>query len=130
MSRTSVILMVLVCLLVPTQLLANGPLRVGEHVSEVRETPHPYPSFSSLEPQLMWVEEITFPGATYIAPHFERFQLGPDDFVVVRSPDGAQRWVYDRKGKLGLGDEGFFSGHIKGDTAVIELFTAGIAEAG
>ncbi len=103
--------------------VAQAPVRVGEYVHETFQTPHPYSAIGRPASS----HTIHFPGATYIAPHFERFQLGEGDHVVVRSPDGEQSWTYEGLGKLGLGltKEGFFSGRIRGDTAVIELFTSG-----
>ncbi len=101
----------------------RGPAIVGEHVQESLATPHPYPSSEEAGPS--WTDEIFFPDATYISVHFARMDLGPGDRVIVRSPDGAQRWVYTGFGRHGLGNtpEGFFATHINGDTAIIELFS-------
>lgn len=101
------------------------PVTIGEHVQELFETPHPYPGPGAGSPA--WSDTIHFPGATYIAPHFARFELAPGDEVIVRSPDGEQSWTYNGLGKRDLGQtaEGFFAAHINGDTAVIELFSAG-----
>lgn len=100
---------------------------VGEHVHEVFETPerYPAPADPSTGPERVHRDEIHFPGATYIAPHFDKMHLPPGDFVVVRSPDGEQHWRYTRFGKRDLGrtKEGFFAAHIKGDTAIVELWT-------
>jgi lysyl endopeptidase len=106
---------------------AELPVVVGEHVSERFETPHPYPSSGAAQPMLSWTDVVEFPGATFIAIHFERMELAPGDLVVVRSPDGAQTWTYTRFGRhdLGIAPDGFFAAHIVGDAAVIELFTVG-----
>lgn len=106
---------------------AEHPITVGEHVVERFETPHPYPSSGATQPLLTWVDEITFPGATYIAVHFERMDLAEGDFVVVRSPDGSQSRTYTRFGRhdLGATPDGFFATHVKGDSAIVELFTTG-----
>ncbi len=120
------LLAVLVCLLVPTQLLGLSPSRVGEHVRHEIGSPHPYPSLGNPEPQLVWTDAITFEGATYIAPHFSQFELAGNDYVVVRSRDGRQRWTYRGLGRGDLGQSsGFYSTRIHGDTAVIELWSAG-----
>ncbi|MEM7351819.1 MAG: trypsin-like peptidase domain-containing protein [Acidobacteriota bacterium] len=105
--------------------LSAQPVTVGEHVDAGIETPHPYPAGDGTAAKLVWSDEIYFPDATYIAPHFERFQLAPGDRVVVRSRDGAQTWTYTGLGKanLGLSENGFFAVHIKGDTAIIELWS-------
>lgn len=107
--------------------LAVAQVTVGEFVEEVYETPHPYPSSGADSPELTWSEEILHPGATYVAVHFSRFQLAEGDHVVVRSPDGKQSWTYRGLGRRGLGmsGDGFFATHIKGDHALIELFTTG-----
>jgi lysyl endopeptidase len=118
---------VVVVLLALPVVSATEPVIVGEHVFEAFETPHPYPSSGSVQPMLTWVDEVRFPGATYIALHFERMDLADGDFVVVRSPDGAQKWTYTRFGRhdLGATPEGFFATHIKGEAAVVELYTTG-----
>ena len=85
-SRFAVVLAV-VLLLAPAA-RATEPLVVGEHVAERFETPHPYASSGGTSPALTWSDRIDFPGATYIAPHFSRFELAPGDFVV-RRQDGS-----------------------------------------
>lgn len=104
---------------------APRPARVGEEILRVIETPHPY---RLLKP----VTRVTInhPGATYIAPHFERFDLHGLDFVVVRSPDGARFWRYRGSGPEGAGrrDGGFWAIPISGDTAIIELHRFGASK--
>ena len=127
-SRFAVVLAV-VLLLAPAA-RATEPLVVGEHVAERFETPHPYASSGGTSPALTWSDRIDFPGATYIAPHFSRFELAPGDFVVVRSPDFSRSWTYEGFGKGDLGrrgNAGFWT-HIKGDAAVIDLYTVGSSE--
>lgn len=118
-----------VLVLISLPLVANqrGPVTIGEHVWDGSETPHPYPASPSGDPRLVWVDEINFPEATYIAVHFERMELADGDFVVVRSEDRLQRWTYSGYGRhdLGISEEGFFATHIKGDSAVIELYASG-----
>jgi len=127
MSGRCVTVFVAACLLVASATLANQPIIIGEHVAERYESPHPYSSSGSSQPMLTWVDEITFPGATYIAPHFERMDLAAGDFVVVRSPDGAQTWTYSGYGRndLGATPDGFFATHINGDAVIVELWTTG-----
>lgn len=104
------------------------PTTIGEHVEFELQTAHPYVGSGAPIPQLSWSQEIHHSGATYIAVHFARFELAPGDFAVVRSPDGKQAWRYEGlgKGNRGLDPGGFFAVHIKGDRAVVELFTAGL----
>lgn len=103
------------------------PITVGEHVQLELETPHPYTASGAAAPELTWSDRIVHPGATYVAIHFARFELAPGDYVVVRSPDGRQKWEYRGRGKrdLGMTKDGFFAAHIKGAEAVVELYTAG-----
>ena len=105
--------------------LVAQPVTVGEHIDSGLATPHPYPAGDGETVKLVWSDEIFFPDATYIAPHFSRFELAPGDRVIVRSPDGAQKWTYTGLGKadLGLSEDGFFAVHIKGDRAIIELWS-------
>lgn len=116
-----------VLILVAPQLRATEPARVGEYVHETYQTPHPYPSSGADEPMLTWSDRVVYPGATYISIHFARFELAGGDSVVVRSPDGEQKWVYRGQGRqnLGVADGGFFATHIRGDSAIVELYTAG-----
>jgi len=106
---------------------AAAKVTIGEHVARDLQTPHPYPSSGSDEPELSWSQEVSYPGATYVAVHFDRFHLADGDFVIVRSPDGEQSWTYEGLGKRGLGETpgGYFAAHIRGDTAIVELFTTG-----
>lgn len=106
---------------------AERPVIIGEHVFETFETPHPYPSSGQGRAELSWFDEVSFPGATYIAVHFARFDLADGDRVVVRSPDGAQSWTYTGygRGELGKSPDGFFATHVNGDRVILELFTTG-----
>lgn len=100
--------------------------RVGEEVALRIETQHPYAGPGQRESSARVREEtLRHPGATYIAVHFASFQLAEGDYVVVRSPDGTQSWRYEGLGRAGMGMSpgGFWAAHIKGDTAVVELFS-------
>lgn len=125
--RKSLFVMFLVMVAMPLMASQPGPVVIGEHVPVELGTLHPYPTSPDADPRLVWVDKIDFPGATYIAIHFERMELADGDFVIVRSPDGTQEWIYTENGRHGLGtsDDGFFATHIKGASAVIELFAAG-----
>jgi hypothetical protein len=126
MKKTLFILIV-ISLALPGQLAAVEPARAGEYVHETFKTPHPYPSSGSDHAMLSWADEVIYPGATYIALHFASFELAEGDSVIVRSPDGTQSWTYTSRGRHDLGgrDGGFFATHIRGDTAIVELFTVG-----
>jgi hypothetical protein len=109
-----------------TSLLSAQPVKVGEEVAlpRILETAHPYPPSGGPGAVPVWSEVVHHPGATYVQPHFARFQLAAGDRVVVRSPAGEQSWPYEGLGRAGLGldPRGFWSSRILGDTAVIELF--------
>jgi hypothetical protein len=107
----------------PTQ----GPTRVGEEVRATYSSPEVRLDLSAAraEPTLVWSDEIRFPGASYIAPHFERFVLPAGSYLVVRSPDASRVRTYAGDGKAGLGrTEGFWGTHIPGDVAVLELYSS------
>ena len=87
---------------------------VGHEVTFAAASPHPYTAGGPA-----WSVTIEHPGATYIAVHFERFELAPGHRVVVRSPDGGARHTFTGRGKGGLG--AFWATHVKGDAAVVEL---------
>ena len=108
--------LLLVCGLLLAASLGAQPVTIGEHVKERFATPHPYPAGDGKVAALVWSDEIFFDGAIYIAPHFARFELAPDDRVVIRSRDGAQTWTHTGLGKsdLGTSEHGFFAVHIKG----------------
>jgi len=117
------------CLCVAVLCLAGvalaEPLRDGERIPLSLETPHPYGLTDSVEPRLVWSETIRQRGATYIQPHFARFELAEGDHVVVRAPDGAQSLRYEGlgRGNLGLDPGGFWSSRIRGEAAIVELWT-------
>lgn len=111
----------LLSLVCGTSAFAGRPLQVGEPVPFRAESPHPYPIAPPDAPA--WEITIRHPGTTYISVHFDRFELGPGDRVVVRSPDAARVSVYTGHGRSGMG--AFWAAHIMGDVAVVELFSSG-----
>ena len=109
-------------------LLQQGRLQVGEYVSAAIDSPHPYSGLSTTKHQLVYSREIYHPGATYIAPHFGRFELSKGDYVIVRSPDSSRSWRYEGYGKKELGKQGnggFWGIHITGERANVELWAQG-----
>ncbi len=102
-----------------------GTEKVGEEIVKTYGTAHPYPATAAAAPQLIQADVVGYSGATYIAPHFSRFRLAKGDYVIVRSPDGLQSWKYEGLGRAALGESkgGFWAVHIKGDTAIVELFS-------
>ena len=117
-SKTRFILLAALCVVVATG-MASAQLKVGDEVSFRADSPHPYPTGRGDAPA--WNMTIEHPGATYIAVHFDRFELAPGDRVVVRSGSARQSYTFREQGKAKLGT--FWATHIKGDHAVIELFS-------
>jgi len=110
------------------QLFQQGRLQVGEYVRATFDSPHPYAGLSTTRAQLIYSREIYHPGATYVAPHFSRFELAEGSYVIVRSPDSSRSWRYEGYGKKELGRKGnggFWGIHITGGRAVIELWAKG-----
>jgi len=98
----------------------------GEQVKLLVETGHPYRSLGS--GKLAWKKEITVSHARYIALHFEKFELAKNDYVIIRSLSGKQSYRYSGRGKNSLSpansaSTGFWAPHIKGETAVVELYS-------
>ncbi|MEM8961476.1 MAG: trypsin-like peptidase domain-containing protein [Acidobacteriota bacterium] len=104
-----------------------GPLRVGEEVRiHVESAP-----VSEAREGVLWSETLTWPGATYIAPHFSYFALPAGAELVVRAPDHSRSWTYTGFGKAdSLINDGFWGIHIAGDTAILELHATGPVKAG
>lgn len=95
-------------------------VKVGEYEYKVFETPHPYPEGSS-EGKLVNEITIKHEGASYIVVHFEKFDLAPGDYVVIRDTEGMVKHVYTGKGYLN--GENFYSMSVQGDTAIIRLYS-------
>lgn len=93
-----------------------APLRASGFASPVAE-----------EPELAWRIELRHPDAEYVAPHFARFALPADAYLIVSSPDGARSWRYtaDDNKRLEVSPEGFWGIHIYGEVAVVELYARG-----
>jgi len=101
---------------------------VGEDVYGTYSSPNPYVGVADEGPaQLIWTDVLHHPDASYVCPHFSRMMLGEGDSVIVRSPDGSRTWRYEGNGidGLGAGGDGFWGIHIAGDTAIVELWSAG-----
>ena len=93
---------------------APGQVRVGVHVPAEIDTPTHYagteaPGAGRSE----WVHVLHYPGATYIAIHFQDFALGPEDYLIVSDAEGGQAYELQGKGKLEAGT--FWSRHVKGN---------------
>ena len=94
--------------------------KVGEEVLQRYESSHPYSGSENNESEVVWSQEIVYSGASYIAVHFSKVGLSKDDFIVVKSPDGERFWKYSNL-DIKNGSQGFWSVHIYGEKAIIEI---------
>jgi lysyl endopeptidase len=112
----------------PAVAVRQGLTQVGDSIPIRIDSPHPYVGLSTAKPQLVYSREIYHPGASFVSPHFSRFELAEADYVIVRSPDASRSWRYERYGKNErgkLGNGGFWGIHISGERAIIELWAKG-----
>jgi len=110
----------------------QGLTQVGDSVETRIDSPHPYVGLSTTKAQLVFSREIYHPGASFVSPHFSRFELAEGDYVIVRSPDYSRSWGYEGFGKKERGKEGnggFWGIHITGEKAIVELWAKGPASA-
>ena len=68
----------------PAPNVQQGATRVGDSVETRIDTPHPYVGLSTTKAQLVLSREIYHPGASFVSPHFGRFELAKGDYVIVR----------------------------------------------
>ena len=123
----TVLILALACL--SGAVAQEGPTQVGESIEWEASSP----AFAAKGSEtLAWNELLTFPGGTYIAPHFARLDLPEGARVVVRSPNAEGRsWEYTGAGPGDLGrSEGFWGINIPGDTAYVELWSSVPVSAG
>jgi hypothetical protein len=96
-------------------------IKIADEEIELIETPHPYPA-GSPEGEIVWSRTIHWPDASYIAVHFDRFELAPGDRLLLRDPDGRYEHVYTGKGFQDRGGD-FWGLSILGDTMEITLIS-------
>ncbi len=103
-----------------------GQIQAGVHLPADIQPASPYPGQQQgTGPVLVWSHALHHPGATYIAVHFMDFDLGEGDYLLVSDAAGGQSYTLTGRGKLDAGT--FWSQHIKGDTALLQLIVAGPA---
>jgi V8-like Glu-specific endopeptidase len=109
--------------LAPAPAAAQEALKVGEHfgitIDSAGRSDVPIIVTSS-----GYSYTLQHEGATYIALHFDQFDLAPGDAIVLSDADGGQRYRLTGRGKMGAG--AFWAQHVKGDTVVIEWITDGM----
>ena len=101
-------------LIVTSAALAVDPertRRIGEESAVKTETPHPVPRAAAGTPA--WRDVFHWKDASYIAVHFEKFDLAPGERVVVRTPDGRYAYSFEGEGKPGSGGT-FWATHVPG----------------
>ncbi|MDY7093522.1 MAG: serine protease [Acidobacteriota bacterium] len=104
---------------------APKPIQVGEEIAFTLQSPEFLGGLVAGRNDLVWSEEIAYPEATYIAPHFSNFDLPEGAYLVVRDPENVRSWTY--QGGEDLGKEranGFWGIHISGPKAVLELHSS------
>ena len=118
-----VLILVLGLLIATTALAANDKYitKVGEEVMTFRETPHPITATERAGE--VWQDVFRYPGATYIAVHFARFDLERGEKVVISTPDGKYAYGFQGMGKDPSGN--FWATHVPGDTAVVTYYHNG-----
>ncbi len=95
---------------------------VGAEAEFRAETLHPVPR---VQPGAeAWRDVFTWPRASYIAVHFERFDLAPGEKVVVQSPGGKYSYTFEGEGKPGSGGT-FWATHVPGDTCEVVYYGNG-----
>src|SRR5437870_5508237 len=97
-------------------------VKIGEEAMVRMETPHPLPAVEANGPA--WRDIFTWPGASYIADHFERFVLAPGEKVVVSTSDGAHSSTFEAEGKPLTGGT-FWATHVPGDTCIVTSYGNG-----
>jgi hypothetical protein len=107
------------------QIFRQTAERVGDEIRLTFRSPA-VARKAGTELALVWSQEIRYPEASYIAPHFSRFDLPAGAYVVIRSPRGDRSWTYSGRGKGNLGaTRGFWGIHVPGETALVELYARG-----
>ncbi len=110
---------VCLCLLVLTGLAQGQVIKIADEEAQVLETSHPYPAGDPAG-RVVWSETLHWPEASYIAVHFERFDLAPGDTLVLSDPSGKVHHRYQGRGFRQRG--GMFWGlSVLGDTMRLQL---------
>jgi len=99
-------------------------VQIGDVEESVFETPHPYPE-GGPETVPVWEDVVHVPDASYIAVHFETFDLAEGDHVVLSDPAGTYNHVYEGKGYREQGGD-FWALSVTGDTLIVTLYAQGV----
>src|SRR5262245_3348192 len=104
---------------------AAAPILVGDVRPVAVQTPVNYLAAQSGS---IWRQTIQSPGAEFVRVHLTGLDLAPGDTVTVSSLDGSQVWTYEGRGPNGDGDVWAFA--VDGDSALVELHSAGSGRQG
>ena len=99
----------------------NGILtKVGEEIYKTFESNHPYLGSKTKNIELVSTQRIFEKDASYIAVHFEKFDLKQGDYLIIRNPENTRHWKYslDTQSR-----KVFWSIHIYGQEAIIEIYS-------
>ena len=120
MKRFAIILTVSLLVLAAGVIPALASTEVGKYHAVSIDSARHYQGSPNGEIILAWEQTIHHPGATFISIHFKDFHLADGDYLAISDPQGGQAYTLTGKGKMDMED--FWARHIKGDTAVLNLF--------
>lgn len=63
-------------------------IKIGDQIFKILETPHPYPSCSGEEPEVVWQDYFFYPNASYLAFRFNKVDLAEGDFIEILDENG------------------------------------------
>lgn len=99
----------------------NGkPTKVGEEIYKSIESNHPYNGSKTKNIELVPTLRIFEKNASYIAVHFEKFDIKKGDYLIVRNPDNTRSWKYSLNTQH---KKRFWSIHIYGQEVIIEIYS-------
>ena len=105
------------------------PEKVGEEIYKSFSTPHPYSGYSKAIDKPVWEQYFHEKGAGYLAFHFKKIELAAGDFLIVRNPENTRSWKYTNE-EIKAKKNSFWSIHIYGEDAVIEIFSSSSSQGG
>lgn len=108
-----------------------GPTRIGDLSDVAVDSPAiAAPAGKADDAAPRWRHELSFAGATYIAPHFAAMDLPAGASLRVSTPDGSRARTYERRGNQIAGSAGFWGMPMPGERAVLELYSTVAVAAG
>lgn len=99
---------------------AAQPVQIADVVEQRIESPRPLRT-APVSGQPAWRHTLHWPGASFIAVHFERFELAPGDRLVLSDPEKRYRHTYTGRGLNNRGGD-FWGLSIQGPTMEIAVY--------